>query len=103
MKGEEYWNIYIFLECGPLRNLTWTYSTICFQDFKFRQVLWSFFCGPKPHFLRNNTLAHKYIPKIGKVDAAISNNMVTSNFTNVVDVTTNGSPDSENKVLQTDF
>ena len=78
---------------------------IPFQDFKFRQVLWSFFCGPKPHFLRTNTLTSKYIQNMGKVDVVMSNTMAVSNFTNVVDVTAHGSPESEseNKVLQTDF
>ena len=76
---------------------------ICFQDFKFRQVLWSFFCGPKPRFLRNNTQSYKFTPKVGKGDNGVSNHVAASNFTNMVDVTTHDSQDSENKVLQTDL
>jgi len=69
------------------------------KDFKFRQVLWSFFCGPKPRFLRNNTLSYKCSQKVGKGN----NGVAASNFTNMVDVTNHDSQDSENKVLQTDF
>ena len=76
---------------------------VWFQDFKFRQVLWSFFCGPKPRFLRNNTLSYKLSRKVGKQDNGVSNHVAASNFTNMVDVTTQDSQDYENKVLQTDF
>ena len=76
-----------------------------FQDFKFRQVLWSFFCGPKPRFLRTGQVSMRSIPyKAGKVDRdnTVSNNLATSNFTNLGDVTIHDSPDSENN-LQTDL
>jgi len=76
------------------------------KDFKFRQVLWSFFCGPTPHFNRSG-YSHptkSYPSKTGILeDTGISTNMGISNITNMVDMSLNDSQGSENKVLSTDF
>jgi len=73
------------------------------KDFKFRQVLLSFFCGPKPHSLRGVNSTKSFPSKTGLLeDNGISTNMAISN-TNVVEISMIDTMCSENNVLSTDF
>ena len=78
-----------------------------FQDFKFRQVLCSFFCGARPRPVRGggSTQGTKDFPSKTAIldDEGVTTNMAISNFTNMVDVSIIGTHCSETNVLSTDF